>query len=466
VSESDHLGIREIWRPESGGRHGISVVGLGKIGLPLATCFAAKGGRVVGVDVDQAKIDAVNVGVAPLFEPKLQELLGQSRGRLRATADLAEAVSATEATFVVVATPSDAQGGFSLRHVLPVCQAIGHAMRTKEGFHLVVLTSTVMPGSTGGVVRETLEEASSKRCGVDFGLCYSPGFIALGSVIRDFLNPDFLLVGESDRRAGDILAQIYGSVCENDAPVARMNFVNAELTKLAVNTFVTTKIVFANTLARMCERLPEADADVVTGALGLDTRIGARYLRGAISYGGPCFPRDNAALAALARSIDAPALIAEATDRSNREGIRHLAGLVQEKLPDGGTVGVLGLSYKPNTDVVEDSASLLLVLELVAEGIDVVAFDPAAMKAATRVVGDSARLAESAQDCVRQADVVVIATPWREFANLDPSLFGAESRSRTVIDCWRMLTRDRFEGVAEYIVLGEGAFVATAVPRG
>src|SRR5262249_28581387 len=159
----------------------------------------------------------------------------KSEGRLSASQDAEQAVRESEATFIVVSTPSDAGGGFSLRYVVPVCQSIGRALRTKTGFHLVVLTSTVMPESTGGEVRTTLERASGKMCGMDFGLCYSPEFIALGSVIRDFYNPDFLLIGESDERSGDALSDIYRRVCKNSPPIARMNFVSAEITKLAVN---------------------------------------------------------------------------------------------------------------------------------------------------------------------------------------------------------------------------------------
>ena len=205
----------------------VSIVGLGKLGAPMAACFASRGFRVIGVDMDEGKVAALNAGRAPVFEPGLEELVSTARDRLSATTNLGEAVLASDVTFVVVATPSDERGGFSLRYVLPACEQIGAALAQKTDFHTVVLTSTVMPGSMGGPVRAALEEASGKRAGVDFGLCYSPEFIALGSVIRDFLNPDFLLVGESDPRAGDQLASLYHAVVETDAPVARMNFVNA-----------------------------------------------------------------------------------------------------------------------------------------------------------------------------------------------------------------------------------------------
>jgi UDPglucose 6-dehydrogenase len=432
------------------------VIGLGKLGSPMAACFAAKGFTTVGVDLDEAYVEAINDGRAPVYEPQLAEMLAEGRSCLSATTDAATAVTVTDATFVIVPTPSEDHGGFSLHHVLEAMEAIGGALRNKDDYHLVVLTSTVMPGSTGGPVREKLEEASGKRVSLDFGLCYSPEFIALGSVISDFLKPDFLLIGESDERAGALLADIYRRVVDNDPKVARLNFVNAELAKISVNTFVTTKIAFANMLARICERLPEASVDDVTSTLGLDSRIGAKYLRGAISYGGPCFPRDNVALAAVARSLDAPAHIAEATDIANRDGIERLAALAAENLPVGGTAAVLGLAYKSNTDVVEESPGLLVVRALLERGADVVAFDPAAASNAQRALESrDVRFVDSAEEAIRRADVVVLTTPWQEFAALDPAVFERAGEPRVVIDCWRILPRERVAASATYIALGE-----------
>src|SRR5271170_2667192 len=352
-----------------------SVIGLGKLGSPLAACLAARGVFVIGVDQDARKVEAINQGQPPVHEPGLAEMLAQSEGRLNATADIVAAVRDTQISFIVVSTPSDPAGGFSLRYVEPVCQAIGRALAKKTEYHLVCLTSTVMPGTTGGPVREMLEKASGKKMGAEFGLCYSPEFIALGSVIRDFLNPDMLLIGESDARAGDMLQALYAQVCENKPSVARMAFVNAEVTKLAVNTYVTTKISYANMLARICERLSGANVDVITSALGLDTRIGPKYLKGAVSYGGPCFPRDNLALAQLACQLGVPADLARTVDRFNRSQISWLANLVQERTQK--TAGILGLTYKAGTDVVEEAAGFLLAKELASRGIKVLAFDPA-----------------------------------------------------------------------------------------
>ncbi|HEV2489379.1 MAG TPA: nucleotide sugar dehydrogenase [Candidatus Acidoferrales bacterium] len=432
----------------------VSVVGLGRLGAPLAACFAARGFDVVGVDLDKNKVEAINHGVAPVHEPGLPELLAKGKMRLKATQDLEAAVRETELTFIVVSTPSEPGGGFSLRYVLPVCESIGRALRGETEFHVVVLTSTVMPGSTGGAVRATLEQASGKRCGTDFGLCYSPEFIALGSVIQNFLHPDFVLIGESDARSGAILAETYQEVCENSPRAARMNFVNAELTKLSVNTYVTTKISFANMLARFCEKIPEANVEDVTRALGLDTRIGPKYLKGAISYGGPCFPRDNLALAAFARQIGARADIAQATDQFNRWQIQWLADLVQRHSSPGSTVGILGLTYKPDTDVVEEAAGLLLARELTSRGVPVTAHDPSSNGNTAQAIGEKARIASSARDCIEQASVIVLTTPWPEFQQIPAEVWARPSSPRVVIDCWGLLEHLENETGVRYKRLG------------
>jgi len=433
----------------------VCVIGLGKLGSPLAACLAAKGLTVVGVDNDRRKIDAINQGKAPVNEPGLGELLTKTQGRLTAVVEVEAAVSQTDITFIVVSTPSDPAGGFSLRYVEPVCQAIGHALAKKD-YHLVCLTSTVMPGTTGGPVRETLEKASGKRVGTDFGLCYSPEFIALGSVIRDFLNPDMLLIGESDPRAGEVLQSLYAQVCENKPTVARMSFVNAEITKLAVNTYITTKISYANMLARICEKLSGANVDVITSALGLDTRIGSKYLKGALSYGGPCFPRDNLALAQLAQQLGVPPDLAQTVDRFNRLQVPWLADLVQHRTT--GTTGILGLTYKAGTDVVEEAAGFLLAKELAGRGVKVLVFDPAYGEQSPATMHENVRFAATAADCIAGSDVVVLATSWPEFDKIPRSLWARNSNQgpRTIIDCWRTVKFLHDEPGVRYLGLGLG----------
>ncbi len=444
----------------------VSVIGLGKLGAPMLAAIAARGVRAVGVDTDLAKVEAIGRGLPPVFEPRLAETLILAQGRLTATQSIEDAVRDTDITFIVVATPADADGTFSLRYALPVCEAIGRALAAKREYHLVAMTSTVMPGSTGGPVRQALERASGKRTGVDFGLCYSPEFIALGSVIRDFLNPDFLLIGESDPRSGAALESLYRIVCENRPPVTRMNLVNAEIAKLAVNTYVTTKISFANMLARLCEKVPGASVDVVTGAIGLDSRIGGKYLKGAISYGGPCFPRDNVALIALADRVGACSDLPRATHDFNRAQIHRLADIVQQHLGSGEAAGILGLTYKPHTDVTEEAAGLLLALELSDRKVRTIAFDPAGHARAASTLGNDVRLAKSAEECIVQSGVVVLATPWPEFLAIPVERWARSGSPRVVIDCWRALNQLESAKGIRYLGLGNGAVHQESVAGG
>jgi UDPglucose 6-dehydrogenase len=440
----------------------VSVIGLGKLGAVFAAVAADSGYEVVGVDVSERNTTLLNEGRAPVEETGLQEMIGRCRERLRATTDVAAAVLATDSTFVVVPTPSGADGLFQLDQVMAACGSIGRALREKDGYHLVVICSTVVPGSTEASIVPALEALSGKRCGQDFGVCYNPEFIALGSVIRDMLHPDMLLIGECDSRAGDILEGFYRRVCRNNPPVRRMNFVNAEITKISVNTFVTTKISYANMLAELCERMPGADVEVVTGALGSDTRIGGKYLKGALGYGGPCFPRDNQAFAALARACGVRATLAEATDEVNRRQAQRLAEMVRRLLPEGGTVSILGLSYKPDTNVAEESQGVALAMDLAAAGIRVVVYDPAAMENARLALKDAVEFAGSFEECVGSADVLVLATPWREFAELAPAHFAGRDRRPAIVDCWRLWKERNLEDVADYVMIGAGA---AATPR-
>ncbi|HVQ15623.1 MAG TPA: nucleotide sugar dehydrogenase [Vicinamibacterales bacterium] len=440
----------------------ISVIGLGKLGAPLAAVLASKGFDVIGVDLNQSYVDALNQGQAPVEEPRLQELIDAHRARLKATASVDEAITTTDVTFVIVPTPSDSSGRFSNAAVLSAMKSIGLALRRKDGYHVVVITSTVMPGSTGGEIQQALEQHAGRRVGSQLGLCYNPEFIALGSVVRDMLRPDMILIGESDKTAGDLLESIYAKSCDNTPTIRRMNFVNAELTKISVNTFVTTKISYANMLADICDRLPGADVDVVTQAVGTDSRIGAKYLKGATGYGGPCFPRDNVAFARLARDIGARAELAEATDTVNRYQVDRVLGAVDARLTDSGVVGVLGLSYKPDTAVVEESQGLVLVERLLDLGRRVIVYDPEAIPSAQQALRRPFDVATSAAECVQRSSLVVVMTPWPEFSRIPVEAYQRSTSRLTVIDCWRA-TPLAVASVADVVFLGQGAAVGASM---
>jgi UDPglucose 6-dehydrogenase len=440
----------------------LAVIGLGKLGAPLAAVLASKGNQVLGIDVNPEAVRLVNEGAAPVEEPGLQDLMSASHDQLSATTELGAAADA-KVTILLVPTPSDERGAFSNEHVLTAVEDVGRGLRGRDDYHLVVVASTVMPGSCDAEIRPALESASGRRVGETLGLCYSPEFIALGNVIRDMLEPDMVLIGESDARAGDILERLYAEVCENDPPFRRMSLVNAELTKIAVNTYVTMKISYANALADMCERLPGADVEAVTDALGLDTRIGSKYLRGAISYGGPCFPRDNKAFAAFARDLGAEPLLAEATDAVNVAQTDRLARVVQSRLKAGDAVGILGLAYKPDTGVIEESPGVALARLLGDAGYEVRVYDPVATDAAVQALGGLAHPSSSAAELLAQSDVTVIATPWPEFAELPIRELDRDGRPTVVIDCWRLLPEGASGGSVEIVRLGRALEEASPV---
>jgi UDPglucose 6-dehydrogenase len=430
----------------------ISVIGLGKLGACIAACFAHKGFEVIGADVSAKTVELVNQGKAPVTEPQLTEMMAGAHERLRATQDVVQAVIDSDVTLIVVPTPSTPEGGFSIDYVVEAARSIGRGLKAKKGYHLVVLTSTVLPGSTEYGMVPVIERESGKQAGKDFGVCYSPEFIALGQVIKDFLNPEFLLIGEQDERAGKLLAETYLAVCNNTPTIARMNLVNSELTKISVNAYVTMRISFANMVATISEQLPGGDVDVVTGALGLDTRIGSRYLKGAVAFGGPCFPRDNQALAYLAGQLGQSGALSEAVHAYNSSSNRRLADRVLEVMPKGGSVAVLGLSYKPDSNVIDEAPGFLLAKSLVESGAKVKVHDAMAMDTVRRVLGDKVTYAATAEEAIAGSDVVVITNPDKAYAALQ---LASIPRSTIVIDAWRLLRKQAGDS-PNYVGLGLG----------
>lgn len=438
------------------GKTKISVFGLGKLGVPLIASFISKGFHVIGVDLDKKKVESLKNLISPVYETGVQELLNSYGEKLSVTSDGIQAVIDSDITFVIVATPSTDDGSFSNKFVLDACELIGKGLQKKNTYHVVSITSTIMPGSMENVIKPHLEKSSGKKSGKDFGLCYNPEFIALGTVVRDFLNPDFILIGESDKKAGKKLTALYLSICESKPEIARMNFINAEVTKLAVNTFVTTKISFSNMLARICEKLKDADVDVITDALGLDSRIGRKYLKGAISYGGPCFPRDNIALTTLADKIGAPSYISKITDKFNKWQITWLFRLVKSCMKNKNKVGILGVTYKPYSNVIEEAPGFLLAKMLMKSNVMVNVYDPSTDESMKKLLGRRVNYKKSAKDCIRSSDVIVLTTPWKEFLKLPISCFKEGKSRRIVIDCWRILKNLKQVKEVEYIGLGLG----------
>lgn len=413
----------------------IAVIGLGKLGCPMAALLAAAGNDVVGADLNRGCVELVNAGRAPVLEPGLEELMVAAAPRLRATTSVEEAVADAEIAFCIVPTPSLPDSSFDTSYAEGAFEAIGRGWRSDNGGRRVaVLTSTVLPGATEARVKPALERGIGYPVGDRLGLCYSPEFIALGTVIDNMRHPDMILMGASAGWAAEIALSAITSIADQKSPVAAMSIVDAEVTKIAVNTFITTKISYGNMIGELCERLPGADAMVVTAALGLDSRIGRKYIQPAAPYGGPCFPRDNAAFAGLARSLGFEADIAVATDAVNRRQAAWLISRLHSQVAVRNRVAVLGLSYKPFTPVVEEAFGLLVANELAATGYEVAAYDPLGHVYAKSAAGPGVELVESVAAAADGARAVVVATPWPEFREI-ASLPGVE----LLFDYWRIV---------------------------
>lgn len=437
----------------------ISVVGLGKLGSPLLVAIAARGFEVIGVDTNETVVKLINRSKTPVNEPGLQELLTRNARRIKATTNYQDAIKNTDITLVIVPTPSNDNGDFSNRFVLSAVDSIGNVLKEKNSYHLVVVASTVLPMSMDSQIVPQLLKSSGKKLNRDFGICYNPEFIALGQVINDLLSPDFVLIGQSDEKAGQILEGFYRKFCTNKPSVIRMNFINAEITKIALNSYITTKISFVNNLAQICQLFPGGDVDTVTNALGHDLRVGSRYLKGAVSYGGPCFPRDNRAFTYFAQKVKVATPIAEATDKFNNQLIYNLARKVTDVATGKSTkVSILGLAYKPDTDVAEESAGVKIAALLSKKKIEVSVWDPQALESARTLLPKSVQFAQNLRACLKGSNVIILATPWKEFKKIKIPKSKISSSKPILVDCWRILNPIKYKKVVDYRTIGQERF--------
>jgi UDPglucose 6-dehydrogenase len=430
----------------------VSIFGLGKVGYALAACLGAAGNSVVGCDPLADIVGAINARRHATAEPGVGERLAQlDQSRLRATTSPEDAVLSSDTSIVIVPTPSNVLGGFSLRYVLRACEKIGAALRRKKGNHIVSIASTVLPGASEHIVIPALEAASGRRIGYGLGYCYNPWFIALGEVVKGMEAPDYVLIGEVDCKSGDRVEALQKSMIRNSAPVVRMKLIEAEIAKIACNTHETMRVSFANMLFSLCAEVPGADVDKITGALAY--RMGQRFFKGAVPYGGPCWPRDNRALAVFMEAVGVPSLMPRTIDQVNAEHGQYLLRKVLSETNAGTTVGLLGLSYKPGTPVIERSFGIDLASWLAAEGRSVVGWDPLAMNDARKVLGELIAYAPSAEACLSQSSVAIVINPMKEFASIDWSA----AEKTCVLDPWRCLAPAAIQKIGTYKALGQGS---------
>jgi UDPglucose 6-dehydrogenase len=410
----------------------IAVVGLGKLGLPLAALLANSDNQVTGYDISEDLRESLVSKKFVSNEPDLMQLLQSAKDNFRISNTMAEAITACEAVFIIVPTPSDFSGRFSNTYLISSLKEIGGALRLKDTPTVVDIVSTVMPGSCDNELRKVLEESSGKDLGDEIGLCYNPEFIALGSVIKDMSEPDMHLIGQSNEWAGDVIEKALNTIIKRPVPCRRMSLIEAELVKISVNNFVTMKISFANSLMQIANQLGSLDIDTILNAIGLDTRIGSRYLKAAMPYGGPCFPRDTRAFTALSSDLSLRSPLARATEEMNDSHLGFLADIVETKANRQETIGIIGLSYKIGTPVMDESPSVNLARELGSRGYKVITWDDeGAVFEDTNLQISSVA---SFPDLIESVDLLVVGRPHSNWPEMQTKITNS---GKECIDFWR-----------------------------
>jgi nucleotide sugar dehydrogenase len=437
----------------------ISFFGLGYVGIVTAACFASKGFKVLAYDIDESKVNLLNEGKTIIYEPCLDDLVRYSvkNGFLKASVDPNEVVLNSEITFITVGTPSKQDGSIDLRFVKDAANLIGKALKSKNSWHLVVVKSTVLPGTTNNVVKVTIEEISGRKGEYDFGLCSNPEFLREGSAVQDMLYPDRLIIGGS-KKSTDYLLNFYKMFYEKLPETIITSAENAELIKYANNAFLAMKVSFINMIARICQKLPSSDVEIVAKGIGLDKRIGPLFLKAGVGWGGSCWPKDLNALKRFAEEIKVDVPLINATIKVNEEQPLIAIEYAKEMLGNlkDRKISILGLSFKPNTDDIREAVSIKIINKLLDEGALVVVYDPKAMEGIRRIFGNKLVYAKDAIDCIKNSECAILVTEWEEFKKLKPEDFLNNMKYPALIDGRRVYNPEIYSSKLNFRAVGLG----------
>ncbi len=418
----------------------IAVVGTGYVGLVTGTCLAESGANVTCVDIDEAKVEKMKSGIVPIYEPHLDVLFERNikQNRLRFTTNLKDAIKDSTVIFLALPTPPGEDGSADLSYILGVAKDLGGMITDYK----VIVDKSTVPVGTAIKVAEALNNALNERFSTtdpnrpEFDVVSNPEFLREGFAVDDFMKPDRVVIGSSSKRANELMDQIYGPFVRQGNPVIYMDEKSAELTKYAANSFLATKISFMNEIANLCEQVG-ANVDDVRRGIGTDTRIGNRFLFPGIGYGGSCFPKDVQALAKSSSEVNYDFKILNAVMDVNRIQKTVLVPRIKSFYNNnlkGKKFAVWGLAFKPDTDDIREAPSLYNIQELIAEGAEIIAYDPEAMDNVKGILGDSISYAETAYDALENADALLIFTEWQIFRNPDFDKISSLLKEKVIFD--------------------------------
>jgi len=450
--------------------YSISIVGTGYVGLCTAVGFTSKGYKVIMSTNNPEKASLINKGASPIYEPGLEELLKKAvkDGLLKCVLGREDAVLNTDITFITVASPSQPDGSINLQYIQSSAREIGEALNKKGAYHLVVVKSTVVPGTTQNIVKSVIEKCSNKQCDIDFGLCMNPEFLREGSAVYDVLYPDRIIIGEHDKTSGDTLESLYRQFYKEDMPpVIRTNLPTAELIKYANNAFLATKISFVNEIANICQKIPSIDVKAIAGGIGIDRRISPLFLNAGLGYGGSCLPKDVKALIAFSKDLGHNPTLLNTVDEVNRTQPYRAVELAKKLVGHlkGKRVAILGLAFKPNTDDMREAVSIKVINRLLEEGANPITYDPAATTNAKRIIGNRVEYASSAIECIKGADCCIVTTEWDEFKEIKPEDFVRNMRTPAVVDGRRIYDTEEYSRKLKFAAVGFGARINVTMKK-
>ncbi len=434
----------------------IAIVGTGYVGLVSGTCFAEMGNHVTCVDVDANKIDKLQKGEIPIYEPGLDELVKRNveYGRLKFTTDLTEVLDDVDVVFSAVGTPPDEDGSADLQYVLAVARQFGQNIKK---YTILVTKSTVPVGTANKVKATILEELDKRGVAVPFDVASNPEFLKEGAALKDFMSPDRVVVGTESERAREVMEKLYKPFLIQNFRVIFMDIPSAEMTKYAANAMLATRISFMNDIANLCE-LVGANVDNVRQGIGSDERIGKKFLYAGCGYGGSCFPKDVKALAHTAVENGIHLEVIEAVERVNERQKSIVFDKLSDKMGDlnGKTVAILGLAFKPETDDMREAPALVVINKLLDAGATVRVFDPVAMNECKRHIGDKVTYCQNLYDCADGADALALLTEWRQFRMPSWNVVKKVMAGNVVVDGRNIWSRQELEELGfTYTRIGE-----------
>ncbi|MFX1236370.1 MAG: UDP-glucose dehydrogenase family protein [Promethearchaeota archaeon] len=438
----------------------ISIAGCGYVGLVTASCLASKGFKVIATTIKEDEAELINKGQAPFYEKGLDEILKQAidDDNLYVTLDNKMAILETDITLICVGTPMRENNSIDLSFIDNISQEIGKALADKDGYHLIVARSTIVPGTTRDLIGKNIERLSGKRMGEHFGLAMQPEFLREGASVYDTFHPNRLIMGELDKKSGDILESMWKQFYDEPyPPKERMNIESAEMVKYANNCFLSTKISFANEFARFAELIPNVDVVQVMKGIGLDDRINPNFLGAGVGFGGSCFHKDVSAIKNWAKEKGFQSRVLEAVLELNNDQAIHMVDIAEELIGDlkGKKIAILGLSFKPGTDDMREAASLRVIKELSKRAVtNIVAYDPEAEEAAKKILNDTIKYSNSIEEALQDSDCALLITEWEQFKSLTPQDFIKHMKTPNLVDGRRIYDHDTFSKQLHFRTIG------------